>query len=109
MRTGGARGEVIMTPAEKLSKTKVRRRKPQERKARRAAVWQCKLRDFREELDLSLKDVAGACNLTITCIFQVELGSDPMLSTARKLATFYGKTIEEIWPRLAENGEQTEG
>ncbi len=89
-----------MTPAEEIAKNK--RRKPY-RCARRTqvkAVWDCRLRELREALRISVRDVAAAVGLTAPCVWGVEAGRDPQLTTARKLAAFYGKTVEELWVPL---------
>ena len=85
-----------MTPAEKLSKSKPRRKlgtKPYERKA----PWNCGITSLRHALRISLDDVATAVGISKTALWQIEHGTDPMLTTAAKLATFFGRSIEEIW------------
>jgi DNA-binding XRE family transcriptional regulator len=83
-----------MTPAEKLSRSKPRRtRKP----TNHPRVWDCGIRAERERLRLSLGEVADAVGMSKCGLWQVENGSDPMLTTAAKLAEFFGKRIDELW------------
>lgn len=45
-----------------------------------------KIRDYREESDLTREQLAELCDLTDKCITKIELGrSDPKLSTVLKL------------------------
>lgn len=88
-----------MTPAQKLAAKKPRFRSPPHKKPVRHAVWRCHLRRAREDAGLSLDDVATAVGLSKTGYWQVEQGRDPMLTTARKLATFFGATVEAMWPK----------
>ncbi len=89
-----------MTPAEKAAAAK----KPAKckpllgKRSVRAYPWACTLREARQALRLSLRDVAGGCDLSIAGLSEIERGTDPQLSTARRLATFFGKTVEELWP-----------
>jgi DNA-binding XRE family transcriptional regulator len=89
-----------MTPAEKLAS----KRKP--RKARgnanpvRKRIWNCKLRTVRQSLNLGIHKVAKAIGISGAGLSEIERGTDPILSTAKKLADFYGKTIDELWERV---------
>ncbi len=87
-----------MTPAEKLSAAKPWRRSPRNKVSPRKRFWNTRLREVREELRISLKDVAKAVGMSVTAIWQLEMGTDPMLSTARKLASFYGMDVWVLWP-----------
>lgn len=86
-----------MTPAEKLAKSK-----PKKFVKLRKTVHDCILYELRRELNLTIRDVSKATGLTAAGIHAIEHGSDPMLSTAFKLANFYGRKIEEIWEPRAE-------
>ncbi len=91
-----------MTPAEKAAAAKPPRKNgplPKERSKRRYP-WDCLVRAMRISLRLAMRDVAKGCGLSIAGLSEIERGTDPQLTTARKLATFFGKTIEEIWPQL---------
>lgn len=92
-----------MTPAEKLAASKLSRRsrKPGAR-VPQPRIWHCELRMTRLALRLSLWEVAGAVGLSVSGLWQIEMGTDPMLTTARRLAEFFGKTIEDLWPKLKE-------
>ncbi len=94
-------GKIVVSPAEKLAHRKPWRRSPRNRSKPRKAVWECRIRAEREPLRLSLRDVARACKLSVTALHQIEHGSDPMLTTATRLAEFFGLAVGELWPRLA--------
>lgn len=87
-----------MTPAEKLAASKPpRRTKPAKPRYGRAYPWDCRCRQARQSHRLSLRDVATAVKLSIAGLCEIERGSDPQLTTARRLAAFYGRTVEELW------------
>lgn len=92
-----------MTPAEQLAADKQRRRRPRNTaKIPRNAAWKtCKVREYRERLNLSLRDVAAAVGLSVSSYWQIEKGGDPMLRTAVRIAEFYGVGIGELWRVLA--------
>jgi DNA-binding XRE family transcriptional regulator len=85
-----------MTPAERLAKKRTKSKLPKGRQP----VHDCKLAELRLELGLSLKAVGEAIGMTQAGLWNIEHGTDPMLTTARKLAKFYGKTIDDIWKPL---------
>lgn len=89
------------TPAEYLSSKKPWRRAPRNVVQVRHRVWKCLIREKREALRLSLRDVAAAIHLSVTALWQIEMGTDPQLTTARKLAAFFGCLTDELWPCLA--------
>jgi DNA-binding XRE family transcriptional regulator len=89
-----------MTPAEKLASLKPWRREPRNGVYRRV-VWDCKVREIRESLRVSIRDVAKAVKMSVTALWQIEMGGETTLSTARKLTVFFGKTVEELWPKKA--------
>lgn len=91
-----------MTPAEKLAAAKP----PRKHRAgcvtsKRKVVWQCRVLQERESLRLSLRDVAQAIGLSQTGLWDIEHGTEVMLTTARKLSEFFGRPIEELWPARA--------
>jgi DNA-binding XRE family transcriptional regulator len=92
-----------VTPAEQLAAAKPRKRQPRNVVAVRKRVWGCRVRGYRERLNLSLRDVARAVGLSVTALHQIEHGTDPQLTTARRLAVFFGCTEQELWPAALEN------
>ena len=86
-----------MTPAEKLARDKPRRRKPRNHVAVKNKVWHCRARELRETLGLTLFDTATACQLSLPGYWQVEMGGDTSLTTAARIAAFFGRTIPELW------------
>lgn len=85
------------SPAQTLSDNKTKKMS-----ATRKYVWVCLLDKKRSELGLTMRDVAEACGVTSACICEIEHGSDPLLTTARKIATFFGTTVEALWPHIDE-------
>lgn len=85
-----------MTPAEHLAATKPKR-KQHAVKPTRLSVWTCNIRQHRERLGLALRETAAANNLSTTGLFQIEQGHDVMLTTANRLATFFGVDVWELW------------
>lgn len=86
------------SPAEELAAKKPWRREPRNVDYKRKKTWKkCQLRKLRESLRLSLSDVAQAVGYGVTTIHQLEHGTDPMLTTAKKLATFFGVSVDAIW------------
>jgi transcriptional regulator with XRE-family HTH domain len=91
-----------MTPAEQLSQAKPRRTRKLTNHPR---VWQCAVRRERERLRLSLDEVSEAVGMSKCGLWQVERGSDPMLTTAWKLAHFFGFPIADLWKPESEVSE----
>lgn len=92
-----------MTPAEKLASRRPARKRGQRARPRNRTWPGCRLRELRESLGLSYREVSGAVGLSIAGLYEVEMGADTLLSTARRLAAFYGESVEELW------GEAKEG
>lgn len=89
------------TPAEALAASKRPRRKPRHASpSKRPPAWTCSLRARREDLGLSMRDVATAVGLSISALFFLEHGTDPQLTTARRLAEFFGTTTDDLWRPL---------
>jgi DNA-binding XRE family transcriptional regulator len=88
------------SPAEQLAETIVRTRKHRKTSSKRKAVWNCLIRPERERLGLTLRETADAVGMTQAGLSVIELGSDPMLTTAFKLSAFYGKPINVLWEPL---------
>ena len=87
----------MKSPAQQLAETIKRERPARNTKPLRKAVWDCVIRAERERLELTLDDVAEAVGITKAGLSVIERGSDPMLTTARKLAVFYGMTTDDLW------------
>ena len=96
-----------MTPAEKLSQSKRRKRpKRNDPPAPQAKVWETTLREVRDSLDLSLRDVADSCRLSVASYFRIEHGfADPCLTTARTISAFFGREVWDLWPKRAKEGK----
>ena len=90
-----------MTPAETLAAERPRRRARRNSSARSPA-WVCLVRAERERLNLPMRAVAEVLGMSLANLSAVENGSDPQLSTAKKLAAFYGKPVDDLWPRRAD-------
>jgi DNA-binding XRE family transcriptional regulator len=86
-----------MTPAEKLAKKHKRQRAPRNRSTVRNTPWKCCCRELRDSLGLTLDHAAVGCGLSKTAYWQIEQGTDPMLTTAIRIAKFYGREIGELW------------
>ena len=90
-----------MTPAEKLSKAKPRKREPRNKKpAPFKPDWHCACRELREQLRLGFDEVVKALGMSRTAYWKIEKGGDPMLTTAVKIATFYGRDVSQLWKAL---------
>lgn len=89
-----------MTPAEKLAKAKNRKKKTpwgERTKEKRPTLFATGAKELRTELGLTQTEVAEAIGTTTSSIISAEMGFDMYLSTALKLAAFYGRTVEQIW------------
>lgn len=84
------------SPAEKLSGSKG----PKIPRGRFFTAHECRCREVRHELGLTIRDVAAATGISNPCICDVERGSETTLGTARKLAKFYGKSVDWLWPEI---------
>lgn len=86
------------SPAERMAAHKSR--KPTA-PAGRKVVWVCRIREVRTGLKppLSLRDVEKGTGLDSGHVSQIENGTELTLGNARVLAKFFGKTVEELWPR----------
>lgn len=88
-----------MTPAETLAATLNRTNGTATKRGRvKFRFPVCRLREMREALHLNVASVAKAIGVTPQAVYCIEGGQNLSLHTARKLAAFYGKAIEEIWP-----------
>lgn len=85
--------------AERLAATKPRPRvKAADKKAKR--IWSCRVRELREKLGLSVQDVADACGMSSSTLWQIECGANLLLTSAKSLADFFGRPIPDLWPEL---------
>ena len=88
-----------MTPAEKLSLEKnntiaVRPSKPPRT---RKILLDSTASEFRNRLRLSQQDVADALSLCVPSVRSAEVGHELSLTTAIKIAQFYGVPVEQLW------------
>jgi DNA-binding XRE family transcriptional regulator len=63
--------------------------------------WKCSIRKRRTVLGLHLTEVAKAVGLSDGVVSLLERGRDVRLTTAKRLADFFGCTIEELWSPIA--------
>lgn len=82
-----------MTPAETLAASKPY-------KTRRPPVWRCTIIERRKALGLTIREIGEAVGMTNAAISVIERGQDPLLTTAKKLADFFGVSISELWPEM---------
>ena len=57
-----------------------------------------KLQQLRRERNLTLQLVADAIGLHVSTTQAIEAGQEVKLTWAKRLAKFYGKRVEDIWP-----------
>ncbi len=92
--------------AQKLAQKKRRGRGPGVRvnsnQKPRKISWVYQGKEIRIDLRLSLVDVARTVGLSATALFFIEQGGDPKLSNARKIATFFGVSTDDLWTPLKE-------
>ena len=93
-----------MTPAEHLANLK-RCHPTRVRIAARETTWRCNLNPKRQELSLTLRDIEGKIGVSNATLSQIERGAETSLLIAMKLCTFFGCTVEEMWPE-AVTGEK---
>lgn len=53
---------------------------------------------LREHQRLTIREMAGIVGMAPSTYFRIENGAECMLSTAIKLAKFFGVTVNDIWP-----------
>ncbi len=83
----------MTSPAEAIAAKKP----PRRGRKRPVLSWVCHLKQRRKDLGLTLKEVAAGSGIHLQTIHTLEGGTDPLLSTARQLAEFFGAPVEEIW------------
>lgn len=67
----------------------------------RPMIWKCKLGEKRFGLNLTLREIEAGCGVSSAVLCAIEHGTDPQLTTATKIAEFFGCTIKEMWPERA--------
>jgi DNA-binding XRE family transcriptional regulator len=58
----------------------------------------CRVRHFREELGLTIKEAATGAGLSPAGLHAIEMGGDVMMSTAHKLCRFFSLETGQLWP-----------
>ncbi len=96
-----------MTPAEELAKLK--QRSPRNAFRELPRVFDCNLKERREVLGLTQRDVCRGTQLNISTVCRVEQGIELTLSRALKLAEFFGCSVHEIWKPLPTQQEKRDG
>ncbi len=93
-----------MTPAESLAKKLKDGKAPRgdNAGARCQPKHLCNIKELRETLGLTQRDVANAVGSSGPVIHCAEHGHEIYLSLALKLAKFFGLSVEEIWQPLPE-------
>ena len=86
-----------MTPAEKLAKKKNSVGKPPwgQRGNRREGIFKSRVKELRTRLGLTQLQVQAGAG--VTGLHEIEQGCELVLSSALKLAKFFGVAVEEIW------------
>lgn len=87
----------MKTPAEQLAAKKKRERKPRNKKPINEGPIICHAREKREALELTIRDVADAVEMTTSGYHQVEMGGNATMETAFKLCEFFGCKLDELW------------
>lgn len=97
-----------MTPAEQLAETKQKQRAARNYPAKRIEqIWVVKLRVLRDAHNLSQREVAHACGLSVSSYNRIEHGvADPQLSSAFSIAEFFDCHPSEIWTELTVVGKR---
>ncbi len=81
-----------LTPAQRLAA-----KKPPRKTNARHGKLQCKLREIRHGLGLTIEQVAMQAGVSSATVSDAENGGDLCLTTAIGLSRFYGMSIHEIW------------
>lgn len=77
-----------MSDAERVSEEKVKRGgKP----------FAQRLRAVRMHLGLSMLDVSRETGLSYTAVRNADIGRDVTITTALRIAAFFGRSVEELW------------
>jgi DNA-binding XRE family transcriptional regulator len=62
-----------------------------------ARAFSCRAKELRDSHGLTLQDVGGEVGVSPQTVIAIEAGRDCMLTTAIKIAEFFGETVEDIW------------
>lgn len=57
-----------------------------------------KVRERRKELGMTLKQLSEDSGLAVSTLSEIELGREPGVKTAQKIAHALNKSIDELWP-----------
>lgn len=90
------------SPAEQLSVTKSKTPKASKQRPTREAYTfaKCAIAGRRKDLKLSRLDVERATGVSVPTQMRIEGGGDVLLSTAVRLADFYGLDVGDGWGGL---------
>lgn len=94
---------MTQTPAEQASEKKTIKAKVYAVNGR-PIIWRCQLYEKRIALNLTLRDVEKGCGVSNAVLSTVERGTDPQLTTACRIAAFFGCSVEEMWPEAVDAG-----
>lgn len=95
--------EKTPTPAQLLARKKKQDPDSMPRKSYGKAKWRptwdvtLELEHLRHSLDLTLREVADATDMSESQYWRIEQGGDLLVTSALRIASFYGRTVEEIW------------
>lgn len=84
-----------MTPAEQLARVRRRRSLPH---TREPGPLECLVRAKRHSLGLTMLEVADHVGVAESHLCDIERGIDLKMSTAARLAKFFGVAVHELWP-----------
>lgn len=88
------------SPAESLANQKRERgtvRRCADKRTDRIYPLTCSMRARRNKLGLTLRDVGEAVGMSAAGLSVIEHGAETQMTTAIKLARFFGCKVEEIW------------
>lgn len=85
------------TPAEKLAKKLAQKLRPSA--CSREKAWETTIKTVRQSLGLTMAQVADALDMSYSGYWQIEFGCDTSLSSAARVAEFFGKGIPDLWIR----------
>jgi DNA-binding XRE family transcriptional regulator len=75
----------------------------------RKLVWNCKLHEMRDRLNLTLRDIESQTGVSSANLSTIEYGTDPQLTTAVAIADFFGVSVAEMWPSRRIESVKTKG